>query len=80
MIMRIIHPIALAAILTVSVIALTACTSSEDRAGELYSIARFEEKQTNLEHATKLYQEILGKYPQTSWGPKATQRLEAIKQ
>ena len=77
---RIIHPMVITIILAVSLAALTGCTSSEDRAEELYSTARFEEKQTNLEHATELYFEILLKYPQTSWGPRATKRLEAIKQ
>ena len=80
MIFRKIHPVILASILVVSFVALSACSSSEDRAEELYSIARLEEKQNNLEHATQLYYDLLLKYSNTSWGPKAHKRLEALKQ
>ena len=56
-----------------------ACSSKEDRAAELYSIAEFEEQQFNVEHATELYQEILEKYPDTSWAERATKRLDGLR-
>jgi TolA-binding protein len=42
---------------------LVGCSSGEKKAAELLETARFEEKQGNTEHATKLYDEIIKKYP-----------------
>lgn len=42
--------------------------------------AKFEEKQTNREHAVKLYEEIVAKYPGTSVAKEAETRLKALKQ
>ncbi|MBE2886487.1 hypothetical protein [Geobacter anodireducens] len=60
-----------------SVLALAACSGKG--AQELYDTARFEEKQHNLEHATKLYEEIVAKHPQSELAARAKERLEAIK-
>jgi alpha-beta hydrolase superfamily lysophospholipase len=44
---------------------------SEQRAEELFETARLEERQNNPEHAKKLYQKILDKYPQSSYAERA---------
>ena len=73
--LRLFHTLFLSVILA----SLLGCASAEDRAGELYDTAQFEEKQTNTEHAVQLYDEILELYPDTSWAEKARDRLEAMK-
>ncbi len=74
MLTRVAHTVLLVLILTTAI----GCASAEDRAGGLFETAQFEEKQTNLEHASHLYKEILVSYPDTSWAPKAKVRLEVI--
>jgi TolA-binding protein len=59
---------------------LTGCASEEKKAGELLETARFEEKQHNLEHATKLYDEILRVYPSSPAAKAAAARLAELKQ
>jgi TolA-binding protein len=59
---------------------LTGCASGEKKAGELLDTARFEEKQHNLEHATKLYDEILRVYPSSPAAKAAAARLAELKQ
>jgi len=56
----------------------TACTSADERAHELYSIAELEEQQRNLEHATQLYTEIIQKYPHTPFADQAKSRLQEL--
>jgi TolA-binding protein len=51
-----------------------------DRARELYETAQFEEKQTNAEHAGKLYREIIEKYPDSPYAVQAKARLAELKQ
>jgi outer membrane protein assembly factor BamD (BamD/ComL family) len=51
-----------------------------DRAKELYETAQFEEKQTNLEHAGKLYRQIIEKYPDSPYAAQAKARLAALEQ
>jgi TolA-binding protein len=51
-----------------------------DRARELYETAQFEEKQTNAEHAGKLYREIIEKYPDSPYAIQAKVRLAELKQ
>lgn len=58
---------------------LSGCASEEKKAAELLETARFEEKQNNHEHATKLYNEIIRKYPTSQASRDATSRLEEIK-
>ena len=59
---------------------LAGCASGEKQAAELLETARFEEKQSNLEHATKLYDEILKKYPSSPAAKDAAARMAEIRQ
>jgi TolA-binding protein len=70
-----ISPLAFALLLVVSP---AACTSSERAAQETYELAQFEQKQGNAEHARKLYQEVVTKYPDTSWAEKARTGLSEL--
>ena len=65
-----------AILLTCSLI-VTGC--SGDSAEELFETAELEERQNNPEHAGKLYQEIIEKYPQSDYAKQAVERLAAIK-
>ena len=42
-------------------------------------IAQFEEKQNNREHAVKLYEEVVSKYPGSPNAKIAQERLNALK-
>lgn len=55
---------------------LGACSS--DKSKELYETAQFEEKQHNLEHAKKLYEEIVTKYPKSPVAKQAEERLAEL--
>ena len=57
--------------------ALPGC--SGDKAEELYNTAGFEELQNNREHALKLYEEIVDKYPDSEYAQKAEDRIAEIK-
>ena len=59
---------------------LAGCASGEKQAAELLETARFEEKQSNLEHAAKLYDEILRKYPSSPAAKDAAARMAEIRQ
>lgn len=61
-------PPAIALLLAVSSVA---CTPSERAAQEAYELAQFEQKQGNVDHARKLYQDVVTKYPETQWAEKA---------
>ena len=61
----------------VCVTVMAGCTG--DKGKELFDTAQFEEKQHNEEHARKLYEEIVKKYPGTEFAQKASERLQAIK-
>lgn len=50
-----------------------------DRAKDLFETAQFEERQFNTEHAGKLYQEILAKYPDSPYAAQAKARLAELK-
>jgi TolA-binding protein len=52
---------------------------SGDKAAELYNTAGFEELQNNREHALKLYEEIVEKYPDSEYAKKAEERIAEIK-
>lgn len=56
-----------------------ACSNPEGKSAQLYETAQFEEEQFNVEHATKLYEEILKKYPESDFADKAKKRLEVLK-
>ena len=53
---------------------------SGGKAAELYDTAQFEEKQNNKDHAAQLYEEILKKYPDSTYANKAEERLSQMKQ
>jgi len=58
-------------------LALPGC--SGNKAEELFETAKLEELQNAPDHATKLYQEILDKYPKSEYAQKAKERLSALK-
>lgn len=60
---------------SVLVLASAGCTSPERAAQERFELARFEEQQGNAAHARRIYQEIIAKYPETSWAEQARQRV-----
>lgn len=62
-----------------SALLLAGCTSGEKKAAELLETARFEEKQNNREHAAKLYNEIIQKYPASPASKDAAARLDELK-
>jgi outer membrane protein assembly factor BamD (BamD/ComL family) len=49
-----------------------------EKGKELFDTAQFEEKQGNREHAAKLYNEIVQKYPGSELARKASARLAEI--
>ena len=57
--------------------ALAAC--SNDQGKQQLETAQFEEKQSNKEHAMKLYEEVVSKYPGTSNAKIAQERLNVLK-
>lgn len=59
-------------------ICLTATGCTGDKGKELFETAQFEEKQNNREHAAKLYEEIVRKYPDSPLAAKARERLNAL--
>lgn len=70
----------LKSILIILCIALFAVACSSDKkATELLDTAGFEVKQNNIDHAVKLYNEIIQKYPDTQAAKTAKTRLQEIK-
>ena len=59
------------------IIGLTACNSANKEAQQLET-ALFEEKQNNREHAIKLYEEVVSKYPGSANAKVAQERLHAL--
>lgn len=66
-------------IILLGLVLLAGCNSSNSRATELFETARFEEKQNNMEHATKLYEEIVASYPTAPAAKSAAARLAELK-
>jgi TolA-binding protein len=64
-------------ILLLGAIGLSGCSGTS--AQDLLDTAKLEEKQNNPEHAKKLYQEIIQKYPNTSFAKEAQERLSVLK-
>lgn len=58
-------------------VALAAC--SGDKGQQQLETAQFEEKQNNKEHAIKLYEEVVSKYPGSANAKIAQERLDALK-
>ena len=50
-----------------------------DKGKELFETAQFEEKQSNKEHAIKLYEELVSKYPDSELARRASIRLMVLK-
>jgi hypothetical protein len=59
------------------VLMLAACG---DRAKDLYETAQFEEQQFNRAQATKLYREVVEKYPASPYAEPARQRLSDLQE
>lgn len=64
-------------LLTLCCTAMAACTS--DQGKQQLDTAQFEEKQNNKEHAIKLYEEVVSKYPGTPNATTAQERLKVLK-
>lgn len=75
---RVVLIVSLLATVLVLMLAPAGCTSPERAAQEMFELAQFEEKQGNLEHARKLYQDVTTKYPDTSWAEQARTRLSEL--
>jgi outer membrane protein assembly factor BamD (BamD/ComL family) len=58
-------------------LALSGC--SGNKAEDLFETAKLEELQNAPEHAMKLYQEILDKYPESEYAQEAKERLSALR-
>jgi len=65
-------------LMAVFCVSMTACTS--DQGKQQLETAQFEEKQNNREHAIKLYQEVVTKYPGTPNAKTAQDRLNLLKE
>ncbi|MGA1870420.1 MAG: tetratricopeptide repeat protein [bacterium] len=59
-------------------LALTVSGCTGGGAEELFETARFEELQNSHDHAKKLYQEIIDKYPESDYAKKARERLNQL--
>jgi len=64
-------------LLAVCCTALAACSGNQGK--EQLDTAQFEEKQNNKEHAIKLYEEVVAKYPGSPNAKMAQERLNALK-
>lgn len=64
-------------ILAVCLMAIAACSAEQGK--QQLETAQFEEKQNNKEHAAKLYEEIISKYPGSANAKIAQERLNALK-
>lgn len=58
---------------------LTVAGCAGEKGKEQLETARFEEKQHNMEHAVKLYEEVVTKYPGTPAAVEAEKRLGELK-
>lgn len=58
---------------------LVAFGCSNGKGKETLETAQFEEKQNNREHAIKLYEEVVRKYPGTANAKTAQERLNVLK-
>ena len=67
-------------IILVLMIALSTALSgcSGNGAEQLFDTAKLEELQNNHEHARKLYQEIIDKYPESEFAEESKERMSAL--
>jgi outer membrane protein assembly factor BamD (BamD/ComL family) len=66
-------------LLLLTLLVLSAAACSGDQGKQQLETAQFEEKQNNREHAVKLYEEIVSKYPGSANAKIARERLNALK-
>lgn len=66
-------------LLLVILLSLSVSGCSGDKAKDLMDTALLEEKQHNPDHALKLYQEIIQKYPDSDIAKDARKRLSDLK-
>ena len=59
-------------------LALAGCSGESAR--ELFETAQLEERQNALDHAMKLYRELVEKHPESEYAPKAKERLSALQE
>lgn len=64
-------------IMTLILMAVSGC--SGDKGKQQLETAQFEEKQNNKEHAIKLYEEVVSKYPGSANAKTAQERLTVLK-
>ncbi len=67
------------AVLLLIAIAIMLGACGGEKASELYETAKFEELQNNREHAIQLYEQIIVRYPNSEYAPKAKERIDALK-
>jgi len=65
--------------LLLALLLVSAAACSGEQGKQQLETARFEEKQNNREHAVKLYEEIVSKYPGSPNAKIAGERLQALK-
>ena len=66
-------------VVLLAMVSLAASGCTGDKCKELFETAQFEEKQHNQEHAAKLYEEIVAKYPGCTFTMQAEDRLAALR-
>jgi hypothetical protein len=69
----------LAPLFLLTILLMAGCSSTDKKAAELLETARFEEKQGNREHSTKLYKEIIRDYAGTPAAKEAAMSMEQLK-
>jgi outer membrane protein assembly factor BamD (BamD/ComL family) len=66
-------------LILVAVLTMIAYGCTSEKGAQQLETAAFEEKQNNREHAIKLYEEIISKYPGSPNAKTAQDRLAALK-
>ena len=66
-------------VLAFSLLMLAIAACSGDNGKQQLETAQFEEKQNNREHAVKLYEEVVSKYPGSANAKTAQERLAVLK-
>jgi Skp family chaperone for outer membrane proteins len=66
-------------VLTFSFLMLAIAACDADNGKQQMETAQFEEKQNNREHAVKLYEEVVSKYPGSANAKTAQERLAVLK-
>jgi len=66
-------------LLLLAAVTLAAAGCNSNSGSQQLETAQFEEKQNNKEHAIKLYEEIVDKYPGSANAKTAQERLNSLK-